>query len=42
MKEIFIYLKRKQYIEAFKSLEPTVNEKYIEIYKLFFIILNND
>lgn len=42
MKEIFIYLKRKQYIEAFKSLEPTVNEKYIEIYKLFFIILKNE
>ena len=42
MKQIFIYLKRKQYIEAFKSIEPTVNEKVLEIYKLFYIILNNE
>ena len=42
MKQIFTYLKRRQYIEAFKSIEPTVNEKNLEIYKLFFIILNNE
>ena len=42
MKQIFIYLKRRQYIEAFKSIEPTVNEINLEIYKLFFIILNNE
>ena len=42
MKQIFIYLKRRQYIEAFKSLEPTVDEKMIEIYKLFFIILKDE
>ena len=40
MKQIFIYLKRRQYIEAFKSIKPTVNERNLEIYKLFFIILN--
>ena len=42
MKEIFVYLKRKQYIEAFKSIKPTVDNKILEIYKLFFIILKND
>ena len=42
MKEIFSYLKRKQYIEAFKSIEPTVNNRMLEIYKLFFIIIKNE
>lgn len=42
MKQIIIYLKRKQYIEAFKSIEPTVNYKMLEIYKLFFIIIKNE
>ena len=42
MKQIFIYLERKQYIEAFKSIEPTVDDKMLEIYKLFFIILKNE
>ena len=42
MKQVFTYLKRRQYIEAFKSIEPTVNEKMLEIYKFFYIILNNE
>ena len=42
MKRIFTYLKRKEYIEAFKSIEPTVNNKLLEIYKLFYIIINNE
>ena len=41
MKKIFTYLKRQQYIEAFKSIEPTVNDQYLEIYKLFYMIINN-
>ena len=42
MKQVFTYLKRRQYIEAFKSIEPTINEKMLEIYKLFYIILNDE
>ena len=42
MKRIFTYLKRREYIEAFKSIEPTVNNKLLEIYKLFYIIINNE
>ena len=42
MKQVFTYLKRRQYIEAFKSIEPTVNKKMLEIYKFFYIILNNE
>jgi len=42
MKKIFTYLKRREYIEAFKSVEPTVNNKLLEIYKLFYIIINNE
>ena len=42
MKQIFIYLKRREYIEAFKSLEPTVNDKILEICKFFYIILNDE
>lgn len=42
MKQIFIYLERRQYIEAFKSIEPTVDNKTLEIYKFFFIILKNN
>lgn len=42
IKRIFTYLKRKEYIEAFKSVEPTVNNKLLEIYKLLYIILNNE
>ena len=42
MKRVFNYLKRKEYIETFKSIEPTVNNKLLEIYKLFYIILNNE
>ena len=42
MKEIFVYLKGKQYIEAFKSVQPTVNDMMLGIYKIFFIILKND
>ena len=42
MKRIFTYLKRREYIEAFKSVEPTVNDNLLEIYKLFYIIINNE
>jgi len=42
MKKIFTYLKRKEYIEAFKSPQPTVNNNLLEIYKLFYIIINNE
>ena len=42
MKRIFTYLKRKEYIEAFKSIEPTVNNSLLEIYKIFYIIINNE
>ena len=42
MKRIFTYLKRKEYIEAFKSIEPTVNNYLLEIYKIFYIIINNE
>ena len=42
MKRIFTYLKRREYIEAFKSIEPTVNNKLLEVYKLFYIIINNE
>ena len=42
MKRIFTYLKRKEYIEAFKSIEPTVNNNLLEIYKIFYIIINNE
>jgi len=42
MKQIFVYLKHREYIEAFKSMEPTVDNETLEIYKLFFIILNNE
>ena len=42
MKQVFTYLKRRQYIEAFKSIEPTINEKMLEIYKFFYIILNDE
>jgi hypothetical protein len=42
MKRILTYLKRREYIEAFKSIEPTVTNELLEIYKLFYIkiILN--
>ena len=42
MKRIFTYLKRREYIEAFKSQQPTVNNNLLEIYKLFYIIINNE
>jgi hypothetical protein len=42
MKRIFTYLKSREYIEAFKSVEPTVNNNLLEIYKIFYIILNNE
>ena len=42
MKKLFTYLKRREYIEAFKSNEPTMNNKLLEIYKLFYIIINNE
>ena len=42
MKRIFTYLKRREYIEAFKSPQPTVNNNLLEIYKLFYIIINNE
>ena len=42
MKRLFTYLKRREYIEAFKSNEPTVNNHLLEIYKLFYIIINNE
>ena len=42
MNRIFTYLKRKEYIEAFKSIEPTVNNNLLEIYKIFYIIINNE
>ena len=42
MKRLFTYLKRREYIEAFKSNEPTVNNYLLEIYKLFYIIINNE
>ena len=42
MKRIFTYLKRKEYIEAFKSPQPNVNNNLLEIYKLFYIIINNE
>ena len=41
MKRILTYLKRREYIEAFKSIEPTVTNELLEIYKLFYIIINN-
>ena len=42
MKRIFTYLKRREYIEAFKSPQPTVNNNLLELYKLFYIIINNE
>ena len=42
MKRIFNYLKRNEYIKAFKSIEPTINNHLLAIYKLFFFILNNE
>jgi hypothetical protein len=41
MKRILTYLKRREYIEAFKSIEPTVTNELLEIYKLYYIIINN-
>ena len=42
MKKIFIYLKNKQYIDFFKNVKPPINDKLLEIYKIYYLIINND
>lgn len=42
MKEIFVYLKNQQYIDFFKNTKPPINDELLEIYKIYYLILNNE
>ena len=42
MKEIFVYLKNQQYIDFFKNAKPPINDELLEIYKIYYLILNNE
>lgn len=41
MKEIFVFLSRREYINIFKEPNP-INDEFLKIYYLFYVIINND